>query len=94
MKSGGGEMFGLSGQELLLIVILALVVLGPQKLPEVARTLGKGYQELKKAMDGVKGTMNVNEVFTDMMKDDAERPVDKKKDRDHAKRDDSRHPKG
>ncbi len=87
-------MFGLSGQELLVIVILALVVLGPKKLPEVAKTLGKGYQELKKAMDGVKGTVNVNEVFNDMMKGDAERPADKKEDRARTKRDDDRQPKG
>ena len=87
-------MFGLSGQELLLIVILALVFLGPKKLPEVAKTLGKGYQELKKAMDGVKGTINVNEVFTDMMKDDAEPAADKRKDAANPKREDDRQPKG
>jgi len=87
-------MFGLSGQELLLIVILALVVLGPKKLPEVAKTLGKGYQELKKAMDGVKGTMNVNEVFTNIMKDDAEKPADNGQDGHHSKREDSKPPKG
>jgi Tat protein translocase TatB subunit len=87
-------MFGLSGQELLLIVILALIVLGPKKLPEVAKTLGKGYQELRKAMDGVKGTMNVNEVFTDMMKDDAERTTDKTEDGAHSKREDNKRRKG
>lgn len=87
-------MFGLSGQELLLIVILALVVLGPKKLPEVAKTLGKGYQELRKAMDGVKGTMNVNEVFTDMMKDDAERTTDKTDDGARSKREDNKRRKG
>jgi len=87
-------MFGLSGQELLVIVVLALVVLGPKKLPEVAKTLGKGYQELRKAVDGVKGTMNVNEVFSDMMKDNTERPADKKEDRTYTKQDESRQPKG
>jgi TatA/E family protein of Tat protein translocase len=87
-------MFGLSGQELLLIVILALVVLGPKKLPEVAKTLGKGYQELKKAMDGVKGTINVNEVFTDIMKDDPEHKTDKREDGTHSKREDDRQHKG
>jgi TatA/E family protein of Tat protein translocase len=87
-------MFGLSGQELLLIVILALVVLGPKKLPEVAKTLGKGYQELKKAMDGVKGTVNVNEVFTDMMKDDPDRTTDKHGDGAHTKRETDRQRKG
>jgi TatA/E family protein of Tat protein translocase len=88
-------MFGLSGQELLLIVILALIVLGPKKLPEVAKTLGKGYQELRKAMDGVKGTMNVNKVFTDMMKDDDDEPAaDKRDEGTYAKREDDRRPKG
>jgi TatA/E family protein of Tat protein translocase len=87
-------MFGLSGQELLLIVILALVVLGPKKLPEVAKTLGKGYQELRKAMDGMKGTMNVNEVFTDIMKDDPEHAPDKKEEETYSKREDSRRRKG
>jgi Tat protein translocase TatB subunit len=83
-------MFGLSGQELLLIVILALVVLGPKKLPEVAKTLGKGYRDLRKAVDGVKGTMNVNEVFTDMMKDDDERTAEKKEDKAHSKQEDDK----
>lgn len=88
-------MFGLSGQELLLIVILALVVLGPKKLPEVAKTLGKGYQEIRKAMDGMKGTINVNEVFTNMMDDDADTTADKKDDRAaNATREDNRRRKG
>ncbi len=87
-------MFGLSGQELLVIVVLALVILGPKKLPEVAKTLGKGYQEIRKAMDGVKGTMNVNQVFNDMMKDNDERPTNKKEDRTYTQQDDSRQPKG
>ncbi len=87
-------MFGLSGQELLLIVILALIVLGPKKLPEVAKTLGKGYQEIRKAVDGVKGTVNVNKVFTDMMKDDDEPTVDKRDDGINAKREDDKQLKG
>lgn len=87
-------MFGLSGQELLLIVILALVVLGPKKLPEVAKTLGKGYQELRKAMDGVKGTVNVNDVLSNIMKDDAERTTDKRDDGTSSKREHDRQHKG
>jgi TatA/E family protein of Tat protein translocase len=70
-------MFGLSGQELLVIVILALVILGPKKLPEVAKTLGKGYQELRRAVDGVKGAINPGQVFSEMMKGDDERTGDK-----------------
>lgn len=42
-------MFGISLPELLLIFVLILVVLGPEKLPEVARWVGKGLREVRKA---------------------------------------------
>lgn len=47
-------MFGLGFTELLLIMVVALVVFGPQRLPEIARTLGKTMGELRKAMDEIK----------------------------------------
>jgi sec-independent protein translocase protein TatA len=42
-------MFGLGGQELLLIMFIVLLFFGPSKLPELARGLGKGMKEFKKA---------------------------------------------
>lgn len=47
-------MFDLGIQELIVIFIVALLVFGPKKLPELGRTLGKGIAELKRAMHGVK----------------------------------------
>ena len=47
-------MFGIGFQELLVILVVALIVLGPQRLPEVAKSLGKFYRELKSAVDDVK----------------------------------------
>lgn len=47
-------MFGIGLQELLLIMVVALIVLGPQRLPEVARSLGKFYREIKGSVDEVK----------------------------------------
>lgn len=41
-------------QELIVIFIVALIVFGPKRLPELGRTLGKGMLELKKAMGGLK----------------------------------------
>jgi TatA/E family protein of Tat protein translocase len=47
-------MFGIGMPELLLILALALIVLGPKKLPELARALGKGMAEFRKATDELK----------------------------------------
>jgi Tat protein translocase TatB subunit len=47
-------MFGIGGQELLFILVLALIVLGPSKLPEIARTLGKVMGEFNRATDDLK----------------------------------------
>lgn len=41
-------MFNLQGGEIVMIVLLALVVLGPEKLPDAIRKAGKAYAELKK----------------------------------------------
>ncbi|MDF2499447.1 MAG: tatAd 1 [Anaerosporomusa subterranea] len=42
-------MFNLGASELILILVIALVVFGPGKLPEVGRALGKGIREFKSA---------------------------------------------
>jgi Tat protein translocase TatB subunit len=47
-------MFGIGMPELLLIMALALIVLGPKKLPELARALGKGLAEFRRATDELK----------------------------------------
>lgn len=47
-------MFGIGMPELLLILGLALIVLGPKKLPELAKALGKGLAEFRRATDELK----------------------------------------
>jgi Tat protein translocase TatB subunit len=47
-------MFGIGGQELFLILILALIILGPKKLPDIAKSLGKAMGEFQRATDGLK----------------------------------------
>ena len=46
-------MFGIGWQELLIIAVVALLIVGPKKLPDLAKSLGKGFREFKKATDGV-----------------------------------------
>jgi sec-independent protein translocase protein TatB len=60
-------MFGLGFGEIVIILVLALVLLGPQKLPEVAKQLGKGMRDFKKASDDLKGQFE-KEFYADERK--------------------------
>ena len=50
-------MFGIGMPELLLILAVALIVLGPKKLPEIAKSLGKAMGEFKRATNDLKQTI-------------------------------------
>lgn len=54
--------------ELLLIFVVALIVFGPRKLPEIGRTLGKALGEFRKATDDLKNTIE-REVRADELKE-------------------------
>ena len=55
--------------ELIVILVMALLVIGPKKLPDLARALGKGMAELKKATQEVKESLEVDESFKEVKKD-------------------------
>jgi sec-independent protein translocase protein TatA len=50
-------MFGVGLPELLVIMVLGLLVLGPQRLPEVARTIGRLYGQLRRASEEFQRTI-------------------------------------
>jgi Tat protein translocase TatB subunit len=50
-------MFGVGFPELVVILAVALIVLGPQRLPEVARMLGRAYGQLRRASEEFQNTI-------------------------------------
>lgn len=71
-------MFGIGMPELLLVLAVALVVLGPKKLPDLARALGRGFAEFRRATDDLKNTFNeevqIKETRENLLRDGKIRP--------------------
>ena len=59
-------MFGIGMPELLLLLAIALIVVGPKKLPELAKALGRGIAEFKKATNELKESLETNTEFSEL----------------------------
>lgn len=69
-------MFGIGGGEFFFIILVVLMLFGSDKVPEIARALGKGMQQLKNATNDIKGEIqksaqldDVKKTFTDIKTD-------------------------
>ena len=78
-------MFDIGLPELVVIFVVALLVFGPKRLPELAKALGKGMGELKRAFQDVKEQVDTefeeaNKTLDSAVKDDESSTVNKKTD--------------
>jgi TatA/E family protein of Tat protein translocase len=69
LKKAGAAMGSLGMQEIIIIFIVALIIFGPRKLPELGKTLGKGLAEFKRASNELKQTWE-DEVRLDKEKEE------------------------
>ena len=67
-------MFSLGGGELLLIAVVALLLFGPDKVPQMARTIGKFMREFNKYRDIMESTVRA-EIYKDEWNKEAETPT-------------------
>ena len=59
-------MFGIGMPEMILILAIALIVIGPKKLPDLAKSLGRAMNEFKKATREIKESIDVNGDLKDV----------------------------
>ena len=71
-------MFGLGMQEIIIIGILALLLLGPKKLPELAQTVGKFVRDFQRAADEVKREIStpINDIKSELKVQAGLEPMD------------------
>ena len=53
-------MLGIGMQEIIIILVVALIIIGPKKLPDLARALGRAMGEFRRAADDLKDNLDIN----------------------------------
>ena len=78
-------MFGMGMSEILIILALALIVIGPKKLPDLAKSLGRAMREFKSATNEFKDSLDIDSSLNgikDSFKDKSNDETIEKKDKD------------
>lgn len=70
-------MFGIGMPELIIIFVIALIVIGPHKLPDLARSLGKGLAEFKKASEDFQRSIHEETRKEEARKEEARKEEEK-----------------
>lgn len=74
-------MFDIGGGELLMILMAVVMLFGPKKLPEIAKTIGKGMQQIKNAQANITAQINTATIdINDEIKKETEiiaKPIEK-----------------
>ena len=61
-------MFGIGMPEMILILAVALIVIGPKKLPDLAKSLGRAFGEFKKATNDLKSSLELDSEYHEVTK--------------------------
>lgn len=62
-------MFGIGPLELVVVLVVALLVFGPKRVPELARTVGRGLAEFRRASRDLRQTLALDELEQDIRRD-------------------------
>jgi Tat protein translocase TatB subunit len=75
-------MFGIGPMELVLILVVALLVLGPKRMPELARTIGRGLGEFRRASNDLRQSLALDDLKNDLRQGLTDANTIKKPDQD------------